>query len=63
MTTLETYSGINYKIKGFGTISFTAHDWLGKPVHVQLLDVLYVPKLATRIKREIPPPDECPARN
>ena len=39
----------NCKIKGSGTSSFFVHGRLGKPVHMNLINVLYVPSLANRL--------------
>ena len=45
---LGTVSGINCKIEGSGGISFYVHGRLGKPDHMILNNVLYVPSLANR---------------
>jgi hypothetical protein len=45
---LGTVSGMNCKIEGSDTISFFVHVRLGKPVHMNLVNVLYVPSLANR---------------
>jgi hypothetical protein len=46
---LGKVSGINCKIEGSGTISFFVHGRLGKPVYMNLLNVLCVPSLANRL--------------
>ena len=45
---LGKVSGINYKIEGSGCISFFVHCRLGKPIHMNLINVLFVPSLASR---------------
>jgi hypothetical protein len=45
---LGTISGINCKIEGSGNISFFVYGRLGKSVHMNLNNVLFVPSLASR---------------
>ncbi len=45
---LGTVSGFNCKIEGSGGILFYVHGRVGKPVHMILSNVLYVPSLASR---------------